>query len=54
MVTVMDYDLLSSNDEIGHTIIGPLGTEAGAKQWKAMLEQPNTAVVAWHKLTPRW
>ncbi|VDO92237.1 unnamed protein product [Heligmosomoides polygyrus] len=54
VVTVMDYDLLSSNDEIGHAIIGPLGGEAGARQWKEVIDHPETPLALWHRLTPRW
>ncbi|KAE9414103.1 hypothetical protein Angca_009361, partial [Angiostrongylus cantonensis] len=54
VVTVMDYDLLSSNDEIGHAILGPLGGEAGTHQWKEVIEHPETPLAVWHRLTPRW
>ncbi|KAL6734985.1 hypothetical protein Aduo_005470 [Ancylostoma duodenale] len=54
VVTVMDYDLLSSNDEIGHAIIGPLGGETGARHWKEVIEHPETPLALWHRLTPRW
>uniref|UniRef100_A0A914WBX5 C2 domain-containing protein n=2 Tax=Plectus sambesii TaxID=2011161 RepID=A0A914WBX5_9BILA len=54
VATVMDYDLISSNDEIGHTIIGPLGSDTGEKHWKDMLEHPEQPIAMWHKLAPRW
>ncbi|XGW08556.1 hypothetical protein V3C99_011130 [Haemonchus contortus] len=54
VVTVMDYDLLSSNDEIGHTIIGPLGNETGARHWKEVIDHPETPFALWHQLSPRW
>lgn len=34
IATVMDYDLLSSNDEMGHAVIGSKGGPSGAKHWK--------------------
>ncbi|WKX96773.1 hypothetical protein Q1695_012876 [Nippostrongylus brasiliensis] len=54
VVTVMDYDLLSSNDEIGHAIIGPLGGDAGVRHWKDVIDHSETPVALWHRLTPRW
>ncbi|CAD5212706.1 unnamed protein product [Bursaphelenchus okinawaensis] len=54
VVSVMDYDPISSNDEIGHCVVGLLGRDSGSKQWKEAMEHPETAVTAWHKLSPHW
>ncbi|CAJ0581644.1 unnamed protein product, partial [Mesorhabditis spiculigera] len=54
VATVMDYDLIGANDEIGHAILGPLGSELGAQHWKQMLDHPETPVAHWHKLNPKW
>ncbi|KAI1727845.1 c2 domain-containing protein [Ditylenchus destructor] len=54
VVTVMDYDLLSSNNEIGHVILGSLGTESGSRHWRQVMEHPDQAVTLSHKLTPKW
>jgi len=54
VVTVMDYDLLSSNNEIGHVIVGSLGCESGRRQWKDALDHHDTPITQWHKLTPKW
>lgn len=54
MPQVMDYDLVGSNDEIGHVVIGPLGGDAGERHWREMLDHPEKPVANWHKLVPRW
>ncbi|KHN84826.1 Synaptotagmin-7 [Toxocara canis] len=54
VATVMDYDMISSNDEIGHVIIGSLGPESGIRQWREILEHPETPCAMWHKLSPKW
>lgn len=54
VVTVMDYDMVGTNDEIGHAIVGPLGGEAGIRQWKQALDHPEQPVAIWHRLFPKW
>lgn len=54
VATVMDHDVLSSNDEIGHVIIGSRGGDAGVKHWKEMIDHPEHPCAMWHKLSPKW
>jgi hypothetical protein len=54
VITVMDYDLLSSNDEIGHCVVGSRGGETGAKHWREVIEHPEHPCAMWHKLSPKW
>jgi hypothetical protein len=52
--SVLDYDMIKGSKEIGHVIIGPLGNDTGAKQWKDVIEHIEQPFVVWHKLAPRW
>ncbi|GMT16551.1 hypothetical protein PFISCL1PPCAC_7848, partial [Pristionchus fissidentatus] len=54
VVTVMDYDMLSSNDEIGHVILGPLGNDSGSRQWRQAIDHPEHPIASWHRLAPKW
>ncbi|CAI4228278.1 unnamed protein product [Auanema sp. JU1783] len=54
VVTVMDYDLVGANDEIGHAIVGNLGGDSGMKQWHDVIHHPEQPIAVWHKLSPRW
>ncbi|KAI6183713.1 Snt-6 [Aphelenchoides bicaudatus] len=53
VVSIMDYDPISSNTEIGHCVLGSLGTETGIKQWQQALNNPETTITSTHKLH-RW
>ncbi|CAD6197532.1 unnamed protein product [Caenorhabditis auriculariae] len=50
VLTVMDYDVIGSNDEIGHVIVGKLGSEHGTRHWDEFLTHPEAPVAMWHKL----
>ncbi|GMS85662.1 hypothetical protein PENTCL1PPCAC_7837, partial [Pristionchus entomophagus] len=54
VVTVMDYDMLSSNDEIGHVVLGALGSDSGSRQWRQAIEHPEHPIASWHRLAPKW
>ncbi|KAI6228628.1 Snt-6 [Aphelenchoides fujianensis] len=54
VVSVMDYDPISSNDEIGHCVVGLLGRESAVKQWREAIHNPETSVTSTHQLAPRW
>jgi len=53
VISVMDYEPVSSNEEIGHCVLGMLGCDTGINQWKQILNNPDCPVTAWHKLS-RW
>jgi len=54
VAAVMEYELISSNAEIGHCILGKRGGESGQKHWKEIQAKPGIPVSLWHKLTPKW
>jgi len=54
VLTVMDYDLLGSNDEIGHAVIGHLGNESGNRHWLDALSHPERLITQWQPLTQKW
>ncbi|KAI6228364.1 Snt-6 [Aphelenchoides besseyi] len=54
VVSVMNFDPISTNHEIGHTVLGLLGADTGVAQWREALANPEKSVTSWHKLAPRW
>lgn len=50
----MGYDVISSNDEIGHIVIGALGNDSGVRQWQETLQSAEMPSTIWHRLTPKW
>lgn len=50
----MDYDIIGSNDEIGHVILGKRGSDTGQKHWKDLTEKTSYPHAMWHKLSPKW
>jgi len=54
VASVMEYELISSNDEIGHCIMGKRAGETGQKQWKEIQSKAGCPISMWHKLTPKW
>jgi len=54
MATVVDYDLMKSNDEIGYVILGMNGNETGQKHWKEMITRPGYPSAMWHPLLAKW
>jgi len=53
-VQVVDYDLITSNDQIGSVVLGAKGSESGQKHWGEMLSRPGYPSALWHSLTPKW
>uniref|UniRef100_A0A1I7UGQ1 C2 domain-containing protein n=1 Tax=Caenorhabditis tropicalis TaxID=1561998 RepID=A0A1I7UGQ1_9PELO len=54
VLTAMEYDVIGSNEEIGHVIVGGLGSEHGQRHWTECISHPEQPVAMWHKLCPKW
>ncbi|UMM20539.1 hypothetical protein L5515_015776 [Caenorhabditis briggsae] len=54
VLTAMEYDVIGSNEEIGHVIVGGLGSEHGQRHWSECINHPEQPVAMWHKLCPKW
>ncbi|CCD63753.1 C2 domain-containing protein [Caenorhabditis elegans] len=54
VLTAMEYDVIGSNEEIGHVIVGGLGSEHGQRHWSECVNHPEQPVAMWHKLCPKW
>jgi Ca2+-dependent lipid-binding protein len=54
VAAIMEYELISSNDEIGHCIMGKHARESGQKHWKEIQAKTGVPISMWHKLTPKW
>lgn len=52
--TLMNHFPRSNDHEIGHVVVGNLGSELGMRHWREIFEQPDTAVLQWHKLKRNW
>ena len=50
LVSVMDYDKLTSNDTIGHVLLGRKSGPMEVKHWNEMLTKSRQPVAQWHIL----
>lgn len=50
LVSVMDHDVVSRNDQIGSVLVGAQTGPSESKQWGEMLTKSKVPVAAWHML----
>ncbi|VDP07264.1 unnamed protein product [Soboliphyme baturini] len=54
VVAVLQFNMDSMNDELGHVFFGSESNRAGFIQWQDMMQNPSTEVKRWHKLIMKW
>lgn len=50
LISVMDHDLIGTNDLIGQILLGCKSSPQEAKHWNEMLTKPRKSIEKWHML----